>query len=390
MHTREEIASLVAAFVRRFGRRPTVAERAPGRVDLMGSHTDYNEGMVMTMAIDRDTVVLAAPAEDRAADLYSLNLDEQARFALRAPEAEGWASYVAATVRAAADEGLQTGGFSMMIHSNVPIGSGLSSSAALECAVLRALMSLSGRSIPLEKRPRLCQRAENLYVGVNCGILDQYSSTMAEENSVVVLDCRHQSHTVVRVSKDVAFVIGDTNAPRNLGASEYGERRRRCEEGAAILAESLPGVGTLRDVALDDFERLAHSLPEVTAKRCRFIIEESARVDALARAFEKNETATVSRLFGESFAGARDLFEITVPAMEAMVGAMECAPGCIGARQAGAGFGGCMIAAVESRRVDEFMPAVAEAYQSETGISPDVYAVRPAGGASSVDLSPGT
>jgi len=388
MHSQSAMRDLEAAFVDRYGTRPTVGARAPGRVDLMGSHTDYNLGLVMTMAIDRDTVVLAAPAGGAVVEVASANLLEAVTFPVPSAaqrggeQLTGWGRYVQAVALAVADEGLSVPPCRLLVHTNVPIGGGLSSSAALECAVLQAFLALTSEELSPVDRARLCQRAENRYVGVPCGILDQFSSIMAVEGSVVVLDCRDLSHRAVAVPDGVSFVVCDTNAPRSLDASEYGTRRTQCETGVRLLAAHLPHIRSLRDVGSADYEHLESALPDAVGKRCRFILEENARVTALADAFGAGDLSAIGRLFGGSFAGARDLYEITVPAMEAMIAAMEGSPGCIGARQAGAGFGGCMVAAVEADEVDGFAAAVPAAYEATTGITPDVYPVRPAAGAS--------
>jgi galactokinase len=218
-------------------------------------------------------------------------------------------------------------------------------------------------------------------VGVQCGILDQYSSMLGQAGSALLLDCRHLRHELAELPGDLRPVICNTRAPRELSGSEYGERRAACEAGARVLAERLPGVTALRDVTIERFREHAARLDETVARRCLFVIEENARVHALARAFERGDRPAVRRLCSESFAGARTLFEITIPAMEAMYDAMSAAPGSVGARQAGAGFGGCMLALVDANRVDAFVESTASTYERATGTRPELYPVRTADGA---------
>jgi len=228
---------------------------------------------------------------------------------------------------------------------------------------------------------QLCQRAENEIVGVQCGILDQYSSLLGEAGSALLLDCRNLTHRHVPIPDALRPVICNTLARRELSGSEYGERRASCEAGTRALAAQLPGVSALRDVEPEDFERCAARLDGTVARRCRFIIEENARVHEIARAFESDDRTAIGRLCERSFVGARDQFEIVIPQMQAMFDAMTRAPGAIGARQAGAGFGGCMLALVESSRVEAFVESVCDRYERSVGTRPEIYPVASAPGA---------
>jgi len=380
----ERRGSLTAAFAARFGRDPTHWVRAPGRVDAMGSHTDYNEGFVLALAIDRDTWIAAAPRSDRRVRVASLNLEGEAEFPLdvRTPQrVGGWPIYVRAVAVMLAREGFALTGFDALVHGTLPIASGLSSSASLEVAAALLLSELGGWEIEPLALARLCQRAENEIVGVRCGILDPYTSIFAEAGSALLLDCRHLTHERVDIPEDLVPVICDTRARRTLTGSEYGERRASCEAGVAALAARLAGVTALRDVGIDAFRAHEAELPEPVARRCRFAIEESARVVDLARALRAGDRGAIARLCDASFAGARDGFEITIPAMEAMHAAMKGAPGVVGARQAGAGFGGCMLALVDAARVEEFAEATARGHERATGVRPQIDPVRPAPGA---------
>ena len=371
-------------FESRFGASPSVWVRAPGRVDLMGSHTDYNDGFVLTMSIDRDTWIAARPKADRVATIYSLdaagggsiNLDDIQKDAVLP-----WTDYVRGVAKVFQDEGFTLQGFDGLIHSTIPLGSGVSSSAALEVATAVLLRALGGWDIDPLKLALLCQRAENEFVGMRCGILDQYSSALGRAGHILLLDCKQLTCVARPLANGLAIVVGDTRARRQLTASSYDQRRAECEEGAGRLAELYPGVSALRDVSLDQILAHRDALPEVILRRCRFVIEENARVKEMAAALESGERELIRRAARESYVGARDLFEIVSPEMENMIEAMNRSPGVIGARQAGAGFGGCMVAVVEADQVEPFLENVKREYSSATGLEPMVYPVHPAEGA---------
>jgi galactokinase len=384
MNPQERQALMAAEFAARFGAPPAMWTRAPGRVDLMGSHTDYNDGFILTMTIDRDTWVAARPREDGRVGIYSLNSAGGGQFSLGhfvRDEQSLWPNYVRGVAQALHEAGYALRGFDGLLHTTVPVASGLSSSAALEMAVGRMFELASGLEIDPVALALLGQRAENQFVGVNCGILDQYTSAMGKAGCAILLDARAVTSEDVPIAPGIHIVICDTRAKRSLASSEYGVRRAQCEEGALILGATLPHVTALRDVTLAQFNAHAGDLDPVVAKRCRFVIEENDRVHALAAALTGNKRARIAALCAASFAGARDLYEIVVPEMEAMLQVMLSGPGVIAARQAGAGFGGCMAAFVEEDAVDAFANHVLEHYQAATGIEARVYPVAAAAGA---------
>jgi galactokinase len=383
----ERKAFVTTKFLERFGTVPEVWSRAPGRVDLMGSHTDYNLGYVMTMTIDRDTWIAARPRSDRSVVIYSLNVDGGGAFDLDHIEPDAaapWTDYVRGIAKYLQAAGHALTGFDGLVHSTVPFSSGVSSSAALEMAAGVMFQQVSGFRIDPVQLALIGQLAENKFAGVNSGILDQYSSAMGQAGCTLLLDCKHLTSRNVPIAAGLQVVICDTRARRTLAGTEYGERRAQCEQGVRQLQQWFPDITALRDVSLEQFNAHEWELPPLVAKRCRFIIEENQRVLDLAEALTAGDAPCLQQLFAASYAGARDLYEIGAPAMEAMLRAMLGGPGVVAARQAGAGFGGCLVALVRQQQVDAFAEYVARAYTMETTIEPRVYPVQAAPGAGSL------
>lgn len=371
-------------FEEQFGASPQVWSRAPGRVDLMGSHTDYNMGYVMTMTIDRDTWIAARPRADRQVHIRSLNVPGEGVFdldAIRQDEVAPWSNYVRGVAQMMQEAGYTLQGFDGLIHSTVPFGSGLSSSAALEMATAVTFQQLGGFDLDPIEMALLGQRAENEFVGVSTGILDQYSSALGQAGSALQLDCRHLCSENISIPTDLRVVICDTRAERNLAGSEYDDRRRQCVAGVALLQPHYPEIEALRDVSLAQFAAHEAELPELVARRCRFIIEENQRVLDLATALPQGDNEALRRLFAASYSGAWDLFEIGAPAMAAMMAVMLGGPGVVAARQAGAGFGGCMVALVQAGETEAFAAHVTRQYEQMTGIKPHIFDVIAAAGA---------
>jgi len=381
---KERLHLIKGKFINLYGQSPIVWVQAPGRVDLMGSHTDYNEGFVLTQAIDRNTWIAARPREDNRVIIRSLNLDGGGEFDLEKITYDilsPWSNYIRGVAFMLQQQGFQLQGFEGLIQSSIPFGSGLSSSAALECAAAVLFDTLGNLKIDPVKMALLCQRAENEFVGLNCGILDQYSSLMGQEDSVMLLDCRSITSETKRIAAGIEIVICDTRSKRELTGSEYAERRAQCEEGVRLLSRFLPSIQALRDVDLEQFSRYVVELPDLIARRCRFVIQENQRVFEMAEALSAGDRQLIGGLTADSFEGARDLYEIVSLPMEQMMRAMMNGPGIIGARQAGAGFGGCMVALVEADEVVPFSQHVREDYLIRSGIKPDIYPVKAAVGA---------
>jgi galactokinase len=376
---RDRRAQLMAAFGQHWGAQPEIWCRAPGRVDLMGSHTDYNLGLVLTLPIDRDTWIAARPRADRMVRLFSLNLDACSTFdldQLTPAPGRAWCNYARGVASVLQAEGLALRGLDAVIHSTVPVGGGLSSSAALECAVATLFEALGGWRLDPIRKALLCQRAENAFVGVNCGILDQFTACVGQAGCALLLDCRDLSSQPVQLAENLQVVICDTRSQRTLAASAYAQRRAQCEEGARWL-----GIASLREITPEAFHARAHELPAEVARRCRFIVEETDRAPRLATALAGGDRPAIRELTAASFHGACELFHISVPAMGVMMDAMLGAPGVIGARQAGAGFGGCMVAFIERGQLEPFAGHVAAAYLQGTGSRPGIGAAEAAAGA---------
>jgi len=384
MDLSRRIEALELEFAKLYGEAPSDWFRAPGRVDLMGSHTDYNDGYVATMTVDRDTWLAVRPRSDQRVRIASLNLGGTADFSLENVErdpAVPWTDYVRGAAQVLADDGVELVGFDGLLHSTVPFGSGLSSSAAIETAVLLAFGAVSDIEFEPLELALLGQRVENEFVGVACGILDQYTSVLGTAGHALRLDCRALTSEPMSINEDLAVVICDTRAPRQLAGSEYDDRRAVCEAGVAHIARTDPRVSALRDVSLELFEAHEAELDPVVARRCRFIIEENQRVLDLAEPLSNADRETLGHIFDASWLGANDLFEIGAASMMAMHDSMTGAPGLIARRQAGAGFGGCLVAIVDRSDLEDFAAHVVWEYYSATGIEPSVYGVEASPGA---------
>jgi galactokinase len=371
-------------FVLHFGAPPTVWVRAPGRADWIGSHTDYNQGFVLTMSIDRDTWIAARPRPDRVATIFSMNVQGGGSFSLddiRRDSEFPWTDYVRGVAKILMEEGYAIGGFDGLIHSTVPVGGGISSSAALEVATAELFRALSGWVIDPVQLAVLCQRAENEFVGMRCGIMDQYSSVMGKAGQSLLIDCRSITSRPVPIAVGVELVLCDTRSGRKLTGSAYASRRADCEEGVRLLRGFDPQIRALRDVSPEVVQAHRDELPETVFRRCLFVTRENQRVLDMAEALGTGDFPAMGSLLNRSYEEGRDLFEIVSPEMERMVEAAHGAPGVIGARPAGAGFGGCIVAAVQADQSSQFVAHVMEAYTAATGLQPAVFPVRPSEGA---------
>lgn len=361
--------------------------RAPGRVNLIGEHTDYNEGFVMPAAIGFSTFVTASPRNDRKVLLFSEHFSEEVEFNLDDPNLKAtghWSDYpigVAVTLERA---GYRLKGARLKIRSEVPIGSGLSSSAAIEVATCYALVSNSGLSVDAVEMAKLCQRAENEFVGMRCGIMDQFVSCCGRAGKALMLDCRSLDHKLLPLPRQTRLVICNTMVKHSLAASAYNQRRAECEAGVRHFAHSLPNVRALRDVTEADLKLYGSDLSEVVYRRCRHVITENARVLDAAKALEEEDLEAFGRLMNESHRSLRDDYEVSCRELDVMVElAREC-DGVYGARMTGGGFGGCTVNLVNVEKVDAFKRTVAQGYTEATRLAPEIYICNAANGAGEV------
>ena len=365
---------------------PTVLVRAPGRVNLIGEHTDYNLGFVLPAAIDLEIWLAIEPWDRPRVELTSLDLGETRSFefgelGLTARDTASWIDYVAGTAWAMREAGLPLRGFRGVLDSTVPVGSGLSSSAALEMASTWALADPSSPRPSAPRMAAIAQRAENAYVGVNCGIMDQFASAAGKAGYSLLIDCRTNEFQLAQIPPGLSIVVCDTGSPRRLTSSEYNTRRSECELGVALIAEREPGVKALRDVDEAMLARNRARLPEVVARRCQHIVEEDARVASTVAAMAAGDLGEVGRLFAASHASLRDLYEVSSPALDAMVEIAAAVPGVVASRMTGAGFGGCTVSLVRYGSEEALRERVMSEYPARTGLQPRVYAVAAVDGA---------
>jgi len=361
--------------------------RAPGRVNLIGEHTDYNAGFVMPMAIDLQTWIAIAPREDRSLVLRSENLAESVSFDLDDPATRGtghWSDYSRGVAQMIENAGHRLCGAEMLIHSTVPIGSGLSSSAAIEVATGLALLETSGVKIDRLELARLCQQAENEFVGTRCGLMDQFTSCFGEVGQALLLDCRSLEFELLPLPKDVRVVVCNTMVKHELATSAYNARRADCEAGVRFFAAVLPDASSLRDVTSEELERFRPELPEVIYRRCRHVITENARVVEAAAALKDEELKKFGELMRESHRSLSDDYEVSCEELGLMSDLANQTEGVYGARMMGGGFGGCTVNLVQAQSVDSFTKSVAAGYEQARGLVPEIYLCTAAQGAERV------
>jgi galactokinase len=384
------LTRLTDIFIQTYQEAPTFIARAPGRVNLLGEHVDYNAGWVLPIAIDRAAYVAARAVESAHVTIHAPDVKDRAVFRLKDLEAKrdvrnqplkNWARYAAGVAWALQQRGLNTPPLDAVILSDVPRGAGLSSSAAVEVAYAITWQKIGGWSLPPLELALTCQKAENAYVGVNSGIMDQFASACGRAGHALLLDCRSLEWEAVPLPPGVAVVVADTMVRRELGSSEYNTRRAQCEEAVKILSGPLPGIQALRDVSPADFNRHAHRLPEVVAKRARFVVEECDRMRRAPNLLRAGDAAGFGALMNECHAGLRDLYEVSCKELDVMVSAAQSLPGCYGARLTGAGFGGCTVNLVAASAADDFKRELAARYASATGKTPEIYVCQAADGA---------
>jgi galactokinase len=374
---------LAVEFAYRFGREPTVS-RAPGRVNLIGEHTDYNDGFVMPAALEFATLTAASQRSDRRLQVYSMIMDETREFDLDSPPAGpsgDWSDYVLGVALMLARSGRPLSGADLVIGSDVPIGAGLSSSAALEVSVAHALLTESGLPFDPIAIAQLCQQAENDFVGMRCGVMDQYISCCGVAGHALLIDCRSLESRNVAIAPNLRLLIADSRVRHQHAGGEYNLRREACEEGVRLLSRTLGPIQALRDVTPKQLEAKRRKLPELIYRRCRHIVTENARVLEAERALEARDFVACGRAMNASHLSMRDDFEITCPEVDMLAGLAQTVKGVYGSRMTGGGFGGCTISLVEAGAVDQASQILTDGYRIAMGRDVDIYVCTPSDGA---------
>jgi galactokinase len=371
------------AYYARFQAQPEIIVRAPGRVNLIGEHTDYNDGFVLPIAIDRAAWVAASPRDDGWATVRAvdLNNDEKAFSVDKTPASPGgWADYPAGVVWALRDAGHEPVGMNAVLTSDVPVGSGLSSSAAVEVAFAYTWDQLSGLDITRSDLALLCQKAENDYVGVNCGIMDQMISACGKEGHAMMLDTRDMERGYFPMPEGIAVVVADSMVRRSLSTSAYNERRSQCEQAVSVLQTHNPEIQALRDANLTLLNAHREEMSDVVYRRARHVITENARVLKFSRELYRGNLEDVGDMLVEGHRSLRDDYEVSVPELDTLVEAAVEVEGCYGARLTGAGFGGCIVALADDDAVPDIETHLNAVYEAAHGKQPTVYVTRPANG----------
>lgn len=379
-------AVLRSVHVSRFNAEPEIFA-APGRVNLIGEHTDYAEGFVMPAAIDFATLAAISPRTDGNIAIYSENFKEERTFEARAlphNASKDWSDYPLGVIEILAGDGNSMPGFSLSLLGDVPLGSGLSSSAALEVATATAVCSLLDVSYPGPKIARLCQRAENEFVGANCGIMDQFISANGKQDHALLLDCRDLSFKLAPIPPSVALVIANTMVKHSVAGGEYKTRRAEVEEAAAVIAQHRPEVKFLRDATVGDLEKWGAEMSPNALKRARHVITENTRTVAAAEALLRDDLKQLGRLMAEAHASYSQDFEASCIEADTMVMLANQLPGLIGARLTGGGFGGCTINLVERAKAIDFAKMLGASYANETGIESQIHICHASSGAHKV------
>ena len=365
-------------FEAQYGQMPRLFS-APGRVNLIGEHTDYNDGFVLPVAIDRRTYIAGSARPDTRVFVRSLNADSSIEFDLAhpgPPNRGSWIDFVEGTAQALIARGFKISGANLLLDSDVPSGAGLSASAALELASAYALASLAGGTKLDRVQLALAgQAAEHEYVGTLCGIMDQYIAALGQKGKALLIDCRSLEFKAIALELGTACVlICDTRIKHELSSSAYNERRRQCEAGVALIAADMPNVRALRDVNESELDKIA--LPELIGRRCRHVVSENARTLAAARYLQSGELARLGELMAASHASLRDDYEVSCPELDEAVAAAANEPGVYGSRMTGGGFGGCTVTVLERNALDRVTSAIAERLRARFAITPQFFATQ--------------
>jgi len=369
--------ALYRRFEKIFGCKPEIVVRAAGRVNLIGEHTDYNDGFVLPAAINRSIYFVAAKRENGNVRAYAEDFDSMSTFPLTddSPDPKHrWNIYLKGVIQLLQKRGITFGGVDVLIAADLPRASGLSSSAAMEVGTASMFQTLYPYEIDELELVKLIQQAEHQYAGTKCGIMDMFICRMGRKDHALFLDCRTLDFKLVPTDLgDVSIVICDSRKKRGLADSAYNERRSQCEEGVKLLSKWLPGITALRDVTVDEFEKYTQKLPEIVQKRCRHIVYENNRVLSSVEALRQKNLAQFGNLLAESHASLRDLYEVSCQELDVLVEAADEVDGTIGARMTGAGFGGCTVNLVKETSLTKFKAHVTERFKQTFTIEPEIY-----------------
>lgn len=386
----EIIERITRKFEASFSSAPLAVLRAPGRVNLLGEHVDYNDGFVMPAAIQRATYLAVSPSRSSVSTIVALDFNREvsitAHSISKKQQADGsslpdWAFYPAGVAWALAEAGQPVEPILAVFASDVPRGAGLSSSASVEVAFVAAWQHFAPDPLPRIRQASLCLRAESAYVGVHCGIMDQFASLFGVQDHILHLDCRSLDWCTLQLPADVSIVIADTMVRRKLSSGEYNLRRQDCEQAVRLLKPHLPAIRSLRDVSPGDLDRLHATLPVRVAQRARHVVAEITRTESARLALQRGDVTRFAGLMNECHVSLRDLYEVSCPELDAMVSIALSLDGCLGARLTGAGFGGCTVNLVENTYQEAFVVGLKTEYLAKTGLSADVTVSRPSAGA---------
>lgn len=376
-------SSLFAAFEERYGYRPRLIIRAPGRVNLIGEHTDYNDGFVLPIAIDRAAYVAARAREDDVVQVHSQSFNQDDSFQLGEiafNEKQPWSNYVRGVVKALLARIPSMAGANIMIDGDVPMGSGLSSSAALEVATGYTFQLLNDLNLLGEELALLAQGAENTFVGVRCGIMDQFISALGRADHALLIDCRDLDYRPVPLPSGIKVIVSGSGVHHEHASSGYNQRREECEEAVRLLKAHKPKITALRDISIEELNQWSADLPPTVLKRARHVVTENQRVLDSVAALDAGDLKRFGQLMNESHTSMRDDYEISVPEIDTLVTLAREVPGCYGSRLTGGGFGGSTVSLVDADADERFIEHVAAGYKAATGRDATIYVCRASDG----------
>ncbi len=370
-------SALISQFKNVFRLDPELLVRAAGRVNLIGEHTDYNDGFVLPAAINRYIYFVASKRSDRLVRVHAADFAETSTFALEdgsRSEQHTWDIYLKGVLQLLQQRGIELGGADLLIAANLPRASGLSSSAAMEVATASTFQVLYPFEVEELDLIKLIQRAEHEFAGTKCGIMDMFVCRLGKKDHALFLDCRSLEYQLIPSElTGISMVICDSKKKRGLAASAYNERRAQCEEGVALLSEYVPGIRALRDVSIENFERYAHVLPNIVRDRCAHVIFENDRVLKSIEALRSGNLPELGELLAASHRSLRDFYQVSCDELDVLVDAADGVAGTIGARMTGAGFGGCTVNLVRDEALEEFLDSVESRYREAFAVKPEIY-----------------